>query len=287
MTIQWFPGHMAKARRQVQESLKLVDVVLELLDARIPGSSRNPMLRQILGDKPRLVILNKSDLADPESTAAWQSYYRAREIVAVTVDSVHGKGISGIPPAVEQLAAPRLHSVRAAGRRPRRARCMVLGIPNVGKSALINRLAKQKVARTGDRPGVTRGPQWIRLAANLELLDTPGILWPKFEDPEIAYRLAITGAIKEDVFDLDDVVTRLISWLLENRPGALAERYRLASVPAEPLRCLNLIGAARGFYIGGGEVDLHKAAVNVLKEFREGKMGRFTLELPEQQVKNT
>lgn len=287
MTIQWFPGHMARARRQVQESLKLVDVVLELLDARIPASSRNPMLGEILGNKPRLVVLNKSDLADPGGTAAWQGYFGSRGTPSVTVDSVQGKGVGGIAPAVEKLAAPRLQSVRAAGRRPRKARCMVLGIPNVGKSALINRLARQKAARTGDRPGVTRGPQWIRLAADLELLDTPGILWPKFEDPEVAYRLAVTGAIKEDVFDLDDVTIKLISWLMENRPAALAERYRLTGLPAGPLLCLNMIGAARGFYAGGGGVDLHKAAVNVLKEFREGKLGRFTLELPVQQVKNT
>ena len=287
MTIQWFPGHMAKARRKVQEHLKMVDVVLELLDARIPASSRNPMLCEIIGDKPSLIILNKSDLADPDSTAAWQNHYKARKVISIAVEAVHGKGVNKIPPAVNELAAVRMQSARFNVRHARPARCMVLGIPNVGKSALINRLSRQKVAKTGDKPGVTRGPQWIRLAQNLELLDTPGILWPKFEDHEVAFRLAVTGAIKEDVFNLDEVVLGLITWLRDYNPDALVSRYRLDSVPDDPIRCLYLVGTNRGYYITGGQVDLHKAAVNVLKEFREGKLGRYTLELPKQQVKNT
>ena len=280
MTIQWFPGHMAKARRKVQEHLKMVDVVLELLDARIPASSQNPMLGEIIGDKPRLIILNKSDLADLDRTAAWQNHYQARKVISIAVEAVHGKGVNKIPPAVKELAAVRMQSARFAVRHARPARCMVLGIPNVGKSALINRLSRQKVAKTGDKPGVTRGPQWIRLAQDLELLDTPGILWPKFEDPEVAFRLAVTGAIKEEVFDLDEVALGLIAWLRDQNSEALITRYRLASLPDDPHLSLQSIGTARGYYLPGGQVDLHKAAVNVLKEFREGKLGRYTLELP-------
>lgn len=278
---------MAKARRKVQEHLKLVDVVLELLDARIPASSRNPMLGEIIADKPLLIILNKSDLADPDGTTAWQNYFKARKVVSIAVEAVHGKGVNKIPLAVKELAAARMQSARFAVRHARPARCMVLGIPNVGKSALINRLSRQKVAKTGDKPGVTRGPQWIRLAQNLELLDTPGILWPKFEDPQVAFRLAATGAIKEDVFNLDEVALGLIAWLHSQNPAALLTRYRLASLPDDPRLCLHSIGTVRGYYIPGGQVDLHKAAVNVLKEFREGKLGRYTLELPLQKAKNT
>lgn len=280
MVIHWYPGHMAKAKRLAKENLKLVDVVIELLDARIPSSSRNPDINEISGRKPRLIILNKSDLADPVLTRRWKAAFNSESFPAVAVDSVTGRGIGEVPGLVQRLAAPKMDALKSSGRRPRAARCMVLGIPNVGKSFFINRLVGQSAARTGDKPGVTRGQQWIRVAENIELMDTPGILWPKLGDPEAAFRLAVTGAIKEEVFDLSDVAGRLIKWLAENYPQAIRERYNLDDLPGEPEKLLEAVGQKRGFYIQGGVVDILKSAQNVLKEFREGKLGRFTLEKP-------
>lgn len=280
MDIHWYPGHMAKAKRLVKENLKLVDVVIEVLDARIPSSSRNPDINGIAGQKPRLVVLNKSDLADPELTRRWKDVFSGEGDSVVAVDSVNGRGVREVPGLVQQLAAPKIALLVASGRRPRAARCMVLGIPNVGKSFFINKLVGQKVTRTGDKPGVTRGQQWIRVAGNLDLMDTPGILWPKLEDPEAAFRLAVTGAIKEEVFELNAVSGKLIKWLAENYPEAVRERYKLESLAGEPEELLEAIGAKRGFFISGGAVDTLKSAQNVLKEFQEGKLGRFTLDAP-------
>lgn len=282
MDIQWYPGHMAKTKRLVKENLKLVDVVIEVLDARIPASSRNPDLGGIAGAKPRLVVLNKSDLADPALTRLWKDYFAGAGWPAVAVDSVSGRGIREVPGLVQQLVAPKMASLVSSGRRPRAARCMVLGIPNVGKSFFINKLVGRRVARTEDRPGVTRGRQWIRVAGNLDLMDTPGILWPKLDDPEVSFRLAVTGAIKEDVFDLNAVAGKLLKWLAENHPAAVRERYGLENLPEEPEELLKAAGAKRGFYMSGGTVDLLKSARNILKEFREGKLGRFTLDEPAQ-----
>ncbi|MCL6634946.1 MAG: ribosome biogenesis GTPase YlqF [Peptococcaceae bacterium] len=280
MDIHWYPGHMAKARRLVKENLKLVDVVIELLDARIPASSRNPDINEITGSKPRLVVLNKSDLADPELTGRWKNFFAREGYPALAVDSVSGRGIREVPGLLQRLVAPGMAALVATGRRPRAARCMVLGIPNVGKSFFINKLVGRRVTRTGDRPGVTRGQQWIRVAGNLDLMDTPGILWPRLGDPEAAFRLAVTGAVREEVFDRHAVAVKLVKWLQENHPAALRERYGLTELPEQPEKLLEAVGSRRGFFKTGGAVDTLKAAQTVLKEFREGGLGRFTLEEP-------
>lgn len=282
MDIQWYPGHMAKARKQVQQNLKMVDVVIELLDARIPVSSSNPDINQILKDKPKVVVLNKVDLADPEKTAIWLSIYKNEGILAVAVDAQRGTGVKQMVALTEQQAKPALAKYMARGRRARMARCMVVGVPNVGKSMLINRLAGKKAARTGNRPGVTRGEQWIKLGKGLELLDTPGILWPKFEDPDAAYRLAMTGAIKEQIYDPEDVCVKLVQWLMANAPSILVERYKLDNLPNDAWQVIESIGYSRGFIVAGGKIDGFKASVLILKEYREGRLGKYTLDLPYQ-----
>jgi ribosome biogenesis GTPase A len=278
MDIQWYPGHMAKARRLVKENLKLVDVVIEVLDARIPSSSRNPDIDELAGQKPRLIILNKSDLADPEQTRLWKAVFGKAGFPSIAVDSVKGVGVRSVPDQVKKLATPKIEALVSTGRRPRAPRCMVLGIPNVGKSFFINKLVGQRAARTGDKPGVTRGQQWIRVAGNIDLLDTPGILWPKLENQEAAYRLAVTGAIKDEVYDLLATAGRLLKWLAGNYPEAVQERYKIDDLAAEPEQLLEAVGARRGFYISGGAVDSLKSARIVIKEFREGKLGRYTLD---------
>lgn len=280
MDIQWYPGHMAKAKRLAKENIKLVDVVIELVDARIPVSSRNPDVNGIAGQKPRLVVLNKSDLADPELTRHWKEIFSKAGFPAVAVDSVSGRGVREVPGLVRQLAESKMAGLISSGRRPRAARCMVLGIPNVGKSFFINKLVGRRVTKTGDKPGVTRGRQWIRVTGNIELMDTPGILWPKLENAEAAFRLAVTGAIKEEVFDLNAVAVKLLQWLAENHPEQVRERYKLEVLPGEPEKLLEAIGAKRGYYITGGVVDNLKSAQNILREFRDGKLGCFTLDEP-------
>ncbi|AEG60069.1 ribosome biogenesis GTPase YlqF [Desulforamulus ruminis] len=278
--IQWFPGHMAKARRQVQEALKLVDVAVELLDARIPLSSENPMIGQILGNKPRVIILNKSDLADPGLTKAWQKKLERDQVKVIAVDTLKGEGLKEVPKAANLLVAEQMAKLAAKGRRARAARCMVLGIPNVGKSSFINRLVGRRATKTGDLPGVTKGQQWIRLEGSLELLDTPGILWPKFEDPQVGFKLAVTGAVKEQVFDVYEVALKLLQWLVETNPEKIKERYRLTDLNPDRVGLLSDIGARRGMLVSGGAVDELKAAHLILKEFREGTLGRYTLDLP-------
>lgn len=280
MDIQWYPGHMAKARRLVKENLKLVDVVIEVLDARIPSSSRNPDIDELAGQKPRLVILNKSDLADPEQTRLWRTVLARAGFSSIAVDSIKGSGAREVPEQVNKLAAPKIQALVATGRRPRAPRCMVLGIPNVGKSFFINKLVGQRATKTGDKPGVTRGQQWVRVAGNIDLLDTPGILWPKLENQEAAYRLAITGAIKDEIYDLFGTAGKLLKWLADNYPETVRERYNIEDIKAEPEQLLEAVGARRGFYISGGAVDSLKSARIVIKEFREGKLGRYTLDRP-------
>ncbi len=282
MDIQWYPGHMAKARRQVQQSLGLVDVVIELLDARIPASSRNPDINEILRAKPRVVALNKADLADPEATRAWLELFRRDGHAAAAVDARRGKGIKRLVQLTEQQARPAIARYVSRGRRARPARCMVVGVPNVGKSMLINRLAGKKVARTENRPGVTRGEQWIRLGRGLELLDTPGILWPKFADPEVAFKLAVTGAVKEQIYEPENLCLKLVQWLAEAAPGVLARHYGLAGTPLTPWEVVELVGRQRGFITAGGQVDMHRTSVVILKDFREGRLGGYTLDFPEQ-----
>lgn len=285
-SIQWFPGHMAKARRLVQENLKLVDVVIELLDARIPLSSRNPMINEILKKKPRLVVLNKADLADPLINIKWQQTFEATDnpetgrVASIAVDAVKGKGFAEIPTLLKMLVAEQMARLVASGRRSRPVRCMVLGIPNVGKSSFINRISRCKVTETADKPGVTKGKQVIKIHKDLELLDTPGILWPKFEDVEVGLKLAATGAIKEQIIDVEQVALYLLAVLMQVVPENLISRYKLNELPSGAGALLTQIGAKRGLLRSGGTIDSTKTAVLVLKEYRAGMLGRVSLESP-------
>lgn len=277
--IQWFPGHMKKAQRLIEENLKLVDVVIELLDARIPASSANPMLAEIIKGKPRLIALNKSDLADAASTKRWLAYFRAQDIPAVAIDSVKGRGMKQLVAKAEELARPKTDRFVKAGGRPRAARCMILGIPNVGKSSLINRLAGAVKAKAADKPGVTRAKQWIKIGAALDLLDTPGILWPKFEDQTVGLKLAFTGAINDEIYDREQVTALLLSVMRRDYPERLQERFKFkGEMPEDGLALLEAIGRKRGCLVKGGVVDLEKAQNIVLTEFRSGKLGLVTLD---------
>ena len=286
--IQWFPGHMKKAQRLIEENLKLVDVVIELLDARIPASSANPMLAEIIKEKPRLIALNKSDLADAASTKRWLAYFRAQGIPAVAIDSVKGRGMKQLVAKAEELARPKTDRFVKAGGRPRAARCMILGIPNVGKSSLINRLAGAVKAKAADKPGVTRAKQWIKIGAALDLLDTPGILWPKFEDQTVGLKLAFTGAINDEIYDREQVTALLLSVMRRDYPERLQERFKFkGEMPEDGLALLETIGRKRGCLVKGGVVDLEKAQNIVLTEFRSGKLGLVTLdEVPEAVASN-
>lgn len=280
MEIHWYPGHMAKAKRLIKEKLKLIDVVIELLDARIPASSRNPELNKIIAGKSRIVVLNKADLADPEATRAWIDYFQRQGLTAVPVNAATGEGINKVVAAAKKIAAPVMERLQKKGRLPRPVRAMILGIPNVGKSSLINRLSGQKKAKVEDRPGVTRGQQWIRIGSDFELLDTPGVLWPKLGDKEVALKLAFTGAIKDDLLNIEEIAGELIRWLQLNAPGALTRRYGIDETGKEREEILGAIGRKRGFLVSGGEVDTFKTAGLVLNEFRAGLLGKFTLDLP-------
>lgn len=280
MEIHWYPGHMAKAKRLIKEKLKLIDVVIELLDARIPASSRNPDLNKIIAGKSRIVVLNKADLADPEATRAWIDYFQRQGLPAVPVNAATGEGINRVVAAAKKIATPVMERLQKKGRLPRPVRAMILGIPNVGKSSLINRLSGQKKAKVEDRPGVTRGQQWIRIGSDFELLDTPGVLWPKLGDKEVALKLAFTGAIKDDLLNIEEIAGELIRWLQLNAPGALTRRYGIDETGEEREEILRAIGRKRGFLVSGGEVDTFKTAGLVLNEFRAGLLGKFTLDLP-------
>lgn len=280
MTIQWFPGHMAKARREITEKLKLVDIVIELLDSRIPLSSRNPMIDEIVQQKPRIVLLNKSDLADAKIVQDWIEYFKQHGLTALPINSISGKGISDISVKAEELVADKREAQLRKGINPRAIRAMILGIPNVGKSSLINRLANRNVAKTGDKPGVTKGQQWIKVGKSLELLDTPGILWPKFEDQQVGYRLAATGAIKDELFHFDDVALFVIEYFKEHYPDQLQARYDIEDLSTGKVEILEQIGKRRGCLIAGGNIDYDKASEIVIRELRSGKLGPFCLETP-------
>lgn len=279
MDINWYPGHMAKASRMIREQLKLVDVVIELLDARIPLSSANPVIEEIIAGKPRIVALNKADLADPRNTELWLSFFRGKGIVAIAVNSIGGKGCKELIVQTEKAAQSKLQSLAAKGVRPRAVRAMILGIPNVGKSSLINRLRGSAVARTADKPGVTRGKQWIKISKNLEILDTPGVLWPKLEDQEAAFRLAATGAINDEVFDREEVVNKLVSILRIDYLTQFVSRYRII-INAEMTnqQVLEQIGIRRGCLRSGGIIDVENAGRILLTEFRAGLLGPITLD---------
>lgn len=275
MTIQWFPGHMAKAKREVSEKLKFVDIVFELVDARLPLSSRNPLLDQILQQKPRLVILNKADLADPEQTQKWQSYFEAKGFAALAMNALENQGTKKIVAKAKTVLADKFARDKARGIKPRAIRAMVIGIPNVGKSTLMNRLVGKKIAQTGNKPGVTKGQQWLRSGSELELLDTPGILWPKFEDPEIGKKLALTGAIKDQLLHLDDIALFGLDFFTRYYPGRVAKRYHLELVDEQlPLPdLLMLITEKRGF-----RDDYDRGSELVVVEIRQSKLGPFTLD---------
>lgn len=290
MNIQWYPGHMTKTRRMIADQIKNVDAVCEILDARIPISSRNPDVDELTVGKPRLVVLNRVDQADPEATKKWAAHFRAKGYAVLESDAKDGMGTAKFAGAIRELLADKLRAYAEKGMVGRVVRVMILGIPNVGKSTFINKVAGRKTAKTEDRPGVTRSKQWVPIDKGLELLDTPGILWPKFEDQSVGLNLAFTGAVKDDILDIETLGCHLMSYLGECYPGALKNGYKLPSVPereeeendvAYGYRLLEAAGKKRGFLISGGEVDTERMAKILLDEFRGSKLGRFTLELPE------
>lgn len=280
-TINWYPGHMKKATRMMEDSLRLVDAVVELRDARIPNSSRNPDVERIVGSKPRLIVLNRADQADAAATALWKKALTGEGALALEMDSKSGRGVNAFPAAARSLLKEKIERAEAKGQVGKALRFMVLGVPNVGKSSFINRLAGRKAAETSDRPGVTRGKQWITLNGGILLLDTPGILWPKFESPEVGYSLAWTGAINDNILDVELVACRLLERLRELYPGAIEARYKFTPDPEAPgYELLEAAARKRGFLISGGEVNTERMAHVLLDEFREGKLGRMTLERP-------
>ena len=282
--IQWFPGHMTKTKRQIQASLKLVDAVAEILDARIPLSSKNPDLQKLIQNKPKVVLLNKCDMANQTATSRWIDYYASRGITAIAVDCKSGKGLNKFAPAVNNVLAERRERLKAKGMVNPMLRIMIVGIPNVGKSSFINRVAKQNRAKVEDRPGVTRGNQWYSIAKNIEMLDTPGVLWPKFDDKIVGERLAFTGAVKDQILDTELLAVRLLDFLRSLKPADFIARFKLEDIDLDAIdsyELLNVIGKKRGMLISGGEIDTERAAIMLLDEFRSGKLGRITLEMPE------
>ncbi|MBP7840202.1 MAG: ribosome biogenesis GTPase YlqF [Acidaminococcaceae bacterium] len=280
--IQWFPGHMTKAKRMMETQLKLVDVVIEMLDARIPRSSTNPMLLEMLGNKPKLVALNKIDMADSAETDTWLQIFKNNGLTVVKVDCATGKGVKQLISAVQEIAKPVNEKWAKKGVKNRPIRVMIVGVPNVGKSTLINRLVGKNKVIAADRPGVTRGQQWITIAKGLELLDTPGVLWPKFDDPEIGFCLAVTGAIKEDVFDREQAVMLLLERLKTNYSKEISEKYGIEILETDSVEDISRkIAAARGCLKTGGVPDIEKVIQLVLRDFRTGRLGRFTLDKPD------
>jgi len=284
MNLQWFPGHMTKTRRMIEENLKLIDVVIELVDARIPLSSRNPQIDEIVKDKPRLLLLNKADISDAAVNKRWEKYFADMGIEAMAISSTMGKSLGTVTDKCRELLKDKLARDRERGIVNRPIKIMVVGVPNVGKSSFINKLSGKKSAKTGDRPGVTTGKQWIRLANGFELLDTPGILWPKFEDEQVGLKLAFTGAIRDEVIDVEELACHLLLYLRTNYPDALAARYKMTDNDGldglDGYELLQLLGRKRGFVISGGEIDTLRASSVLLDEFRGAKLGNITLETP-------
>ena len=281
MNIQWYPGHMTKTRRQIEADLKQVDAVCEIVDARIPMSSRNPDIDSICGQKPRIIVLNRMDLADPAATKRWKEYFRSKGMAVLATDCKSRQGIADFTPAARTACAEKLERDAARGMN-RPLRVMVVGIPNVGKSTLINQISGRKGAKAENRPGVTRGKQWVTVDSGLLLLDTPGILWPKFEDPQVGMMLAFTGAVKEGIIDLEELACRLMELLHKYYPQVLLERYKVEAEPGTPgYELLEMAGRKRGFLLRGAEVHTERMAKVLMDEFRSGKLGKFTLEMPE------
>ena len=288
MNIQWYPGHMTRTRRRMADSLKQVDAVCEVVDARIPQVSRNPDMDEIAGSKPRLLVMNRTDLADPEMTKQWAAYYRRQGYAVLTTDAKSGAGVAKFSAAVRSLLAEKIQVWKEKGQTGRSVKVMVVGIPNVGKSTFINKVLGRKSAKAADKPGVTRGQQWFRVENGLELLDTPGILWPKLDDERTGIYLAVTGAVKDDVVDVETLACRLMEILYHRAPELLVNRYKIQLLGEEEefdflgYELLMRAGRKRGFLISGGEIDTERMARILLDEFRGGKLGRITLETPEE-----
>ncbi len=287
--LQWFPGHMAKTRRMIQDNLKLVDVVIELVDARLPLSSRNPDVDKIIGSKPRIVVLNKADIADNSLTMKWLNYFKDKNIEAISANSQTGKGLKKeLDNAIEIVLADKFKRDETKGIQRHAVKMMVIGIPNVGKSSFINRLSGRAAAKTGDRPGITQTKQWIRIAGKYELLDTPGILWPKFENEDDAKKIAFTGGIKDEILDIEDLAYELLGYLKQSYIDSLLKTYNLNDSDSElnKYELLESIGRKRGCVISGGEVDTFRTANIIISDFRSAKLGRITLEEPKRNEEN-
>ena len=280
MAINWFPGHMVKTKREIKENLKLVDAVIEIRDARIPKASSNPDIDDLCKDKPRIIILNKSDLTDTATTKRWVEFLSKDNIKAIPLNSLKGEGIRAIKPALAELLKEKHARLKAKGLVKITTRVMVVGIPNVGKSTFINKMAKNNIAKTGDRPGVTKSKQWIKTSIGIELMDTPGVLWPKFEDEEVALNLAFTGAIKDEIMDIEELALKLVERLTIEYPDNLKLRYKLEELGETPLETMDLIAKKRGCIVSGGEINYNRISVILLDEFRGGKIGNITLEMP-------
>ncbi len=282
-TIQWFPGHMTKTKRQIQASLKLVDAVAEIIDARIPVSSRNPDLNKLIQNKPRVILMNKCDMANQTATKMWIDHYAKQGITAIAVDCKSGRNLNKFPAAVDAVMQERIERLKAKGMKNPTMRIMIVGIPNVGKSSFINRISKQNRAKVEDRPGVTRGNQWFTISKNLEMLDTPGVLWPRFDDKLVGEHLAFTGAVKDQVVDIELLAVRLLDFLKQLKPADFISRFKLEDLELEntdSYELLRLIGKKRGMLVSGGEIDTERAAIMLLDEFRAAKLGRITVEMP-------
>lgn len=283
-TIQWFPGHMTKTKRQIQSSLKLVDAVAEIIDARIPVSSRNPDLAKLVQNKPRVILLNKCDMANQTATKMWIDYFKKQNLVAIPVDCKSGRGLDKFAPAVNTVMSHKIARLKEKGMVNPTIRIMIVGIPNVGKSSFINKMVKKNRAKVEDRPGVTRGNQWYTIAKNLEMLDTPGVLWPKFDDKEVGEHLAFTGAVKDQILDIELLAVRLLDFIKELKPADFITRFKLENEDIENIdsyELLKMIGKKRGMLVSGGEIDTERAAIMLLDEFRSAKLGRITVEMPQ------
>ncbi len=281
--IQWFPGHMTKTKRQIQANLKLVDAVAEIIDARIPVSSRNPDLNKLIQSKPRVILLNKCDMANQTATKMWIDFYKKQGITAIAVDCKSGRGLNKFPQAVNNVMSEKIARLKSKGMKNPMMRIMIVGIPNVGKSSFINRISKQNRAKVEDRPGVTRGNQWFTISNNLEMLDTPGALWPKFDDKTVGEHLAFTGAVKDQILDIELLAVRLLDFLKKLKPEDFITRFKLSEDELEntdSYELLQIIGKKRGMLISGGEVNTERAAIMLLDEFRAAKLGRITVEMP-------
>ena len=283
-TIQWFPGHMTKTKRQIQSSLKLVDAVAEIIDARIPVSSRNPDLAKLVQNKPRVILLNKCDMANQTATKMWIDYFKKQNLVAIPVDCKSGRGLDKFAPAVNTVMSHKIARLKEKGMVNPTLRIMIVGIPNVGKSSFINKMVKKNRAKVEDRPGVTRGNQWYTIAKNLEMLDTPGVLWPKFDDKTVGEHLAFTGAVKDQILDIELLAVRLLDFIKELKPADFITRFKLENADIENIdsyELLKMIGKKRGMLVSGGEIDTERAAIMLLDEFRSAKLGRITVEMPQ------